>query len=160
MPNAGISDYKSGSSQRGGLTHLCHCRIISSHNVLQWFYVLNINMRFSFLPQHIAETCSVSAWSYLVPLIPLILFGRDEARLPPMNRSPKVRELLQVDGEWERGRKRKRMRYFFQEKQVGITVTPRSFNKTCSVSPLLITILWVLTLAWSHDQIKWCRGLS
>lgn len=30
---------------KGGFTHLCHSRVISSH-VLQWFYVLNVNMRF------------------------------------------------------------------------------------------------------------------
>lgn len=78
----------------GGLTHFCHSRIISSHNTC--FEVIlclqhNIWVLFLFILFFNQTHCrdfagcfgicernrSVCARSYLVPIIPLILFGRD-----------------------------------------------------------------------------------
>lgn len=68
---------------KGGLHHLCHSRVISSHKTC--FAVIScLKHKYEIWSERVAETRSmlwknslVCARAYLVLIIPLILFGRD-----------------------------------------------------------------------------------
>lgn len=71
---------------KGGLTHLCHSRIISSHNTC-FAVILCLKHKHEIFTKHVAQTCSMfwdlrencSACAIFNPvlIIRLILFGRD-----------------------------------------------------------------------------------